>query len=203
MNKPQLVRSVILAVITLALAGISIRAQEPGQRGLSAAEVRSIKAHAERPEAVSFYAVTEDFEGSFDSIGANLAEFRKQFDEQKIKTIRNPTPIIVYYESPEEKSSFRYAVGLRLPKAVQVKAPLKGQEMSFARAVRHTHVGPPEQLGQVHATIQKSLRKPAKTKAGRVAAQPTTAFPVVVEIPDDPAKVSKARLRQTMIVPIE
>lgn len=198
MNKPQLVRSLILALVTLAFAGISIRAQE---QGLSAAEVRSIKARAASPASVSFFAVTEDFEGSFDSVGSNLAEFRKQFDGQKIKTVANPTPIIVYYESPEGKSSFRYAVGLRLPKAVQVKEPLKGQQMYFARAVRHTHVGPPEQLGQVHATIQKNLRKPAK--ANMAAAEPNTKFPVVVEIPDDPAKVSKARLRQTMIVPIE
>jgi len=193
MNKPQLVRSLILAVITLALGGISISAQS-----LRATEVRSIKAQAATPVAVSFYAVTQEFEGSFESIGANLTEFRKNFDAQKIRTAANPTPIVIYYESPEGKSSFRYAVGLKLAKAVEVKAPLKGEKMSFPRAVRHTHVGPPEQLGEVHATIRKAL-----PKKGRAMAQPDTKFPVVVEIPDDPAKVSKARFRETMIVPIE
>ena len=206
MNRPQLVRNSFLTIaVMLGLFGLSASAQtDAANMQLSARERVSIKTAVARPAATTFWAVTQDFEGNFDNVDAHMATFTKEAKAQSIVNA-NPVGILVLYEDPTGKSQFRMGIGIALTRRVEVKAPLKVEQMSFSETVHYTHVGPYGQLGKVHEEIATALKKRPKTAAkGAAAARvKNTSWPVVLKLLNDPKKVRAQQLRTELIVPIK
>lgn len=201
MKRTQLlVRSSILTIaVMIVLAVVSARAQE-----LKPTEKNNIRAAVAKARAVSMLAVTMEFADSFESVGGHLDALLKEVASQKIGTSLKAfksTAILILHEDPTGKQKSRMSIGLIVPSRLQVKAPLKIEEVKFSKAVRHTHIGPYEQLEKVHHEVELSLKQPSTRKAAK--AEQTTSWPVVMLLRDDPKKVGRDKVRNELIIPLK
>lgn len=206
MNRLQVVKNpILLIVVMLGFAAGSANAQTAAARPqeLNAKELASIRSAVLRPTATSFWAVTQDFEGNFESVGEHMAAFERECKAQNVKNA-SPSGILVLHEDPTGKSRFRMSIGIVLNEKVDVKAPLKVANMSLGRAVHHTHVGPYDRLEKVHGGIVSALREKPQTAAKAApAAMLSTSWPVVLRLLNDPKKAKPAELRTEMIIPVK
>jgi hypothetical protein len=164
MNRPHLGRtSALIVFLMLGLGAVSVMAQNDAAQ-VTPREKQTIRAEVQRPTSTAFWAVTQDFEGNFDTVDAYMAKFTEEAKRQGIPNA-NPTGLLVLYEDPEGKSRFRMAVGLSLTKRVEVKAPLKVERLSFS-AVRHAVNGPYSRLEPVGRAFNRALSE-GQTKGGR------------------------------------
>jgi hypothetical protein len=201
-----LVSLVGTVLVGLGLSAVPASAQKPQvtkaapamerleSHGLNAGEMAKAKLAVERPGSNKSFAVVEEFTGSFNDVDAHLASFNKEFNGQGLnKGLKgNPTSILVIYEDPTGKSSFRMAIGLEVPSRMAVKAPLKAEAFNEPKAARFTHVGGYERLKNVHEGIDEHA------KARKVA----THWPVILRLLSDPKKTPAGQLKTEMIVPL-
>jgi hypothetical protein len=189
-------------VVTLVFVGLSaiVQTTPVAAQELTPDEQKGVRAAVGKASPVSFWAVTQDFDGNFDSVDAHMATFKQQAIAQKIPNA-NPVGILVLHEDPTGKSRFRMSVGVALSQRVDVKAPLKVEQMSFSRAVRYMNVGPYDRLKAVGPGIEKILKEPPPGKArGRGR---NVRWPVVLKLIDDPKKVNPKQLKTELIMPIQ
>lgn len=190
--------SAFTLVVTLVFVGISavVQTTPVAAQELTPDEQRGVRAAVGKPSAVSFWAVTQDFEGNFDSVDSHMATFKQQAIAQRIPNA-SPVGILVLHEDPTGKSRFRMSVGVALSQRVDVKAPLKAEQMSFSSAVRYRNVGPYDRLKAVGPGIEKILKQPGSGARAR-----SVRWPVVLRLLDDPKKVNPKQLRTELIMPI-
>jgi len=200
MKRSSLCKNFLLAgVLIIGLAGVSASTQLARAQELSAKEMQAIRASVASPAPATLWAVTQDVEGNFDNVDALMAKFEAEAKAQGIPNA-NPTGILILYEDPTGKSSFRMAVGITISRKVDVKEPLKVRQWSFP-AVRHTVVGPYQKLDPVGRAVLTSLReKPPKTT--RMAAGGEAPF-AALRLISDPKRVKPEMLRTELIVPVK
>src|SRR5438876_1032823 len=115
-------------------------------KGLSAEEMRDIEVDVERASAVSLSAGVQDFTGEFTekNVQAQITAVLKEIVRQKVDFSLGdfrPVPIIILKEPPNGNVA-RMAIGVALPRTVQVGPPLRLERFRSAKAVRHIHLGP-------------------------------------------------------------
>jgi len=204
----------VVGLVTAALVGFALlvvpasaqkapkaEAMKLEAHGLQPAEMQRIQVAVSRPVAIRANAVVEEFTGSFNDVDAHLASFNKEFLAQGLnKGLKgNPTSILIIYEDPTGKGSFRMAIGLEVAGNVAAKAPLKVEQLNEAQAIRYTHVGPYERLQNVHEGIVEHIRA-NKMLAARSA---NANWPEVLHLLTDPKKTPAAQLRTELIVPVK
>lgn len=215
MNKPRLSRnSVLTVVLMLGLAAISAPAQNKAQQpDLSPKEMEAIRAAVKRPAAATFWVVTQDFEGNFDSVDAFMAKFTEEAKRQGVMGKAQGTPnasptgpIVILYEDPEGKSQFRMAVGTAISQKQVVKEPLKAVQMSFASAVRYTVIGPYENPAPVRRALSglKIALREEQMKAGVEVIVKDTRIPfAVLMLYTDPKRVKAEQKWTEIILPVK
>jgi effector-binding domain-containing protein len=205
MNRSQVYRNFLLALgLMFGLTVISASAQDARMQGtqLPPREVKSVQSAAMHPTPTALYAVTEDFDGNFENVDALMARFTEEAKRQGLPN-SNPVGVLLVYEDPTGKSQFRMGVGITLARKVAVKEPLKATEMR-STAVRATHVGSYEQLGQVYGVIQNTLKEQRPQAKGAAGMPRESGWPVVLRLLTDPKKVRAAGdIRTEMIVPVK
>lgn len=203
MNRPKLYRNVLLtAVLMLGLTVIPASAQDmAGMQELTASEMRAVRASVAKPTATTFWAVTQDFEGNFDSVDAYMAQFEKEARAQNLPNA-NPTGLLILYEDPTGKTQFRMGVGIALTSRANVKAPLKIERMSFSRAARYTVTGPYKKLDPVGRALVSAVKE-KHAKAGSEAVMTMSGPFAAVKLLSDPKKVKPERLRTEIILPVQ
>jgi effector-binding domain-containing protein len=202
MNRLKLCGNVLLtAALMLGFAVVSASAQDDAMQQLSAREKQAVRASAARPVARSFWAVTQDFEGNFDNVDSYMARFAEEAKAQNIPNA-NPTGILVLYEDPTGKTSFRMGVGIALTRRVNVKAPLKVERMAFSRAVSHTVTGPYKKLDPVGRALVGAVKE-RHAKAGRDMAMSMSGPFAAVKLLNDPKKVKPEQVRTEIILPVQ
>jgi hypothetical protein len=196
MSRTLSVRSLLFAAAAMVVGGILVSAQQ--EEKLTPAEVSSIRASVAKPAAVSFRVVTQDFTGSFASIRDFSERVKQEAISQKVAaaiapkgataTFQPPQGILILQEDPTGKAQFRMAVGFTVPAAVSARPPLKAEQISLPRAVRHTHVGNFQELASVYHQMN-DVR--------------AMGFPVVLRLLDDPERVPLQFIRTELIVPVK
>ena len=189
MNRTRLVKGLIFAAAAMMVASIPAGAQQVAK--LTPAELTTIRAEVARAGAVSLWAVTEDFTGSFQSVAAASETVKQQFASQNLGASIGSfqvTGILILPEDPTGKSQFRMSVGFTVPGSLPVRPPLKIQQIRYSTAVRHTHVGAYPELEHVYRGI------------GGIR---SASFPVVLRLIDDPLRVPAQWLRTELIVPVK
>src|SRR5690349_20894041 len=107
MKRPCLCNTFLLAgALMLGVTGLSASTQTARAQELSAKEMQAIRASVARPAPATLCAVTQDVEGNFDNVDALMAKFEAEAKAQGIPNA-NPTGILILYEDPTGKSSFR------------------------------------------------------------------------------------------------
>jgi DNA gyrase inhibitor GyrI len=177
-------------------------AQTPSVAALPASEARLIRAAALKPVKVALWTITQDFTGNFETMPKQMDQFGETVKAQNLddKVGKTPTPIVVLYEDPTNKREFRFALGLQVTAKVEVKSPLKTEQVAQPRAVRATHVGPYQQLHAVHGTVVTTLREAKATKSAPAAPNDTD-WPVIMRLLNDPRKTPAPQLKTELIIP--
>lgn len=188
----------LCAAAGVAVLATSAQAQSAATEtfDLKATELQKLKAAAAAPRPVRFEAVLQEFSGSFNDVASHFEAFRKEFESQGLAAkdlATAPTGILVLYEDPTGKASFRMAVGVQVPARVEVKAPLKTDTFRVNAAARYKHVGPYERLKNVHDALSKQAKGVGKA---------APSWPVVLRLLSDPRSVPAARLATEMVVPL-
>ncbi|HEY9282252.1 MAG TPA: GyrI-like domain-containing protein [Pyrinomonadaceae bacterium] len=140
-------------------------------------------------DPVSFWAVTWDTTGSFDTMGEAVDRFTKETFNQNVEARLQSPPeaIIILREDPRGKALFRYAVGLRVPNRMAVGDPLKIEEVRLAQATTVAHTGPYQELQSVYETLESSGR--------------ARGWPVIMVLDNDPRQISPSEIRTRLIAP--
>ena len=173
-------------VFLVSLVGAPLAAQ------LSAAEVKTIQRETTLPVAYSSWVVTESFTGTLQEVGGFLATFLSDFTAQHLDAELGsfrPLSVVLLSQDPAAANAITLQVGLTVPGGFTVRPPLRTRQILLSRAVLHTHTGPYEDGGLVHAAMESAL------PAGR-----RLAWPVVLLLLNDPKGVSPAEIQSTMIV---
>jgi hypothetical protein len=138
---------------------------------------------------VSFWAVTWDTVGSFDTMGGAIDRFTKETFNQDVEArlMSPPEAIIILREDPRGKTLFRYAVGLRVPGRMAVGDPLKMEEVQLAQATTVLHTGPYQDLQSVYESLESSGQ--------------ARGWPVILVLENDPRRVSPSDIRTRLIAP--
>lgn len=209
MHRPQVYLNFLVgALLVIGLTVISASAQntqamQADRMQLSTREMQNVRAAVTKLTPTSFWAVTQDFEGNFENVDALMARFEQEARRQNIPNA-NPTGILVLYEDPTGKSTFRMAVGITLTQKVNVKEPLKVSRLAFSESARYRNVGPYQRLGPAFRGIETALRERPQVKgAAAAAAAPRNAsWPVVLRLLSDPKKVPPEQRQTELIVPV-
>jgi len=208
MNRQQFLKRFMLAAAALTIAGLPAFAQvlkgsqvelKPQELQVRATELklqptqlRSIRLASSRLVAFNGFAVVQEFTGNFESVAKSYDEFSKEFRDQKIQAAPNQPAILIITDDPSS-GQFQYLVGYEVRGKVEPKAPLKLRQMEHPEAVRFTHVGAYEQLGNIHAGVRASVKE---------FHQKETKFPVVLRLLNDPRKVGPGQRKTEIIVPV-
>jgi DNA gyrase inhibitor GyrI len=191
LSKIATLLSILAAAVAVAVAGLAVGQEyTPGGAGPR----RSVQSDVANAKPLSSWLVVQEFRDSFQKAEEDLATFQKEFSRQNLdESLRgfDSTAVLVLYEDPTGKQEFRHALGLTVPAPLPVKEPLKVERLRFAKAVRHTHVGPYEELEKVHAAVASALHG---SRPG---------WPVVLVLLDDPRRVSRQAIRTQLVVPVE
>jgi hypothetical protein len=197
MNKTRLL------VIALSLTGALMIGLSGG---LTAAEQRpsggtnegAVRAAIAKAAPVSFWAVTWDTSGSFDSMTEAVDRFTKETCNQGVEARLKSAPdaVILLREDPRGKSQFKFAVGLRVNERVEVREPLRLEEVKLGRAATIDHTGPYQQLQNVYETFEK-YRERTKSPAGN-----GSGWPVVLVLENDPRRAGARAARTRLIAPL-
>jgi effector-binding domain-containing protein len=195
-----------ITVAVLALSGLAAFAQpnkkvelKPEELQVRAKELKlppgqlkNIRAASQRLVAFGSEAVVQEFTGNFESVGKNFDTFSNEFKAQKLQAAANQPALLIILDDPSH-GQFQYLVGYPVQAGVQPKAPLKLQRLQDAQAVRYTHTGSYEDLGNIHAGVKNSVKE---------LHQKETKFPVTLRLLNDPRKVSPAERKTEIIVPV-
>jgi len=187
MRKALFAQGSMLAVMMA--VGISASAQQAER--LKAEEMTAIRSAVSKAGPVSFWVVTEDFTGSFESIRANGEKVKADELKQNVGASMGsfqPHGILILLEDPTGKQQFRMSLGFTVPSRVKVGAPLKVEQIKYDKAVRYTHVGQYQQLANVYHGMNdvKGLK-----------------FPVVLRLVDDPTTVPAEWIRTELIAALK
>lgn len=189
MSRVLSVRSLVLSVAVLTVASAIAHAQ---MGKLKPEEAKILRANVSKASNVTFWVVTQEFTGSFESVRENSERVKAEFSNQKsiAEAIGSfqPQGIVVLHEDPTGKGQFRMSVGFTVPSRVEAKPPLKVEQIKYEKAVRHTHVGRYQDLEAVYHGI------------GEVA-KPD--WPVVLRLIDDPERVPEEWRRTELIAPMK
>ena len=201
----------LYALSGLMVLGLTAYAQQPAIK-LSATQLSTIRSAVLKPVAVSLWTVSEDFTATFDTLPAKFDEFSKEVRSQKLDAQMAGAPsssVMILREDPTGKSEFKVSVGMQVTKKLDVKAPLKIEQVEQSHAIRYAHTGSFQSLSAVHTGIRETLvknpiklsLKTAVTTATPATTLNNTSWPVVVRLLNDPRKVAPAAIRTEMIVP--
>lgn len=173
----------------------------PPRADLGAESLAGIEKAARAPKPVSFWMVSQTFEGSVTQTGDLLRRFMEQFTAQGLgRSLPSPdtAPLAVLHGNPDQQKTIRIEIGFPVRERIQVKAPLKIRQFQLQRAVTYTHQGGYAQLSNVHGQIAQAVRKvqPAGARGAGLA------FPVTLRLLTDPNEVPPDRNRTEMIVPL-
>jgi len=208
MNRYQFLKRSILAAAVLTIAGLPAFAQvlkgsqvelKPQELQVRATELKlqpvqlkNIRLASSRLVAFNGWAVVQEFSGNFESVAKNYDAFSKEFKDQKIQASPNQSAVLILLDDPSG-GQFNYLLGYEVQGRAEPKAPLKLRQMEHPSAVRFTHVGAYEQLGNVHAGVAASVKE---------FHQKETKFPVVMRLLNDPRKVGPGQRKTEIIVPV-
>jgi len=159
---------------------------------LSPAEMKTIQRETVNPAPYSSWMVTETFTGSLREMGGFLATFLSDFTAQHLDADLGsfrPLSVVLFSQDPMSTSVATLQVGLTVPGAYAVRPPLQTRQVLLSRAAIHTHVGPYEDGGLVHAAMESALPPGQRL-----------AWPVVLLLLSDPKMVAPAEIQSTMIV---
>jgi len=202
MKKLQI--KLLLAVAVVALASVSAYAQartelKPEELQARATELKlqpavlkNIRVASSRLVSFSGWAVVQEFNGNFESVAKNYDTFSAEFKAQKIQASPGQAAVLILLDNPSG-GSFQYLIGYEVQGKVETKGALKLRQMEHPSAVRYTHIGAYEELGNVHAGVAASVKE---------FHQKGTTFPVVLRLLNDPRKVSPAQRKTEIIVPV-
>jgi len=196
----------LMAVAVLALAAnsayaqaratVELKPQELQARAtelkLQPAVLKNIRLASSRLVSFNGWAVVQEFNGDFESVAKNFDTFSAEFKAQKIQAAPGQAAVLIVLDNPSN-GSFQYLVGYEVKGKVETKGALKLRQMEHPSAVRYTHVGAYEELGNVHAGVASSVKE---------FHQKATSFPVVVRLLNDPRKVSPGQRKSEIIVPV-
>jgi hypothetical protein len=172
-------------------------ALRPGGAGLPTLDARLARAVAARPQ-VNITAAVMDYSGPtttaalHDPINNVLDLLVSQNVDATIGDFR-PIGLLVLLGDPA--AGGKMEVGVTVPGNARVSAPLKLETFRMARAIRHLHFGPYEQLLQTNNAAGTALKK--------ATPQAKTGFPVVIQILDDPTRFQPNQLRAVVNIPIQ
>lgn len=181
---------VLVGIAVILTAGVAI-----GEKSSldGSVERQVFQSAVEDAGPVSFWAVVQKFEGSLEESGAYLEEFLKHYEGQGLDHALvgfEPTAIIILHSEPDGANA-KGLIGLTAPAKLDTKDPLMPYRIRFDEAATYLHVGPYEQLGEVHERL-----------AGAAGARSsTTEFPVVLRLLNDP-RLAKTP-RSQLVVPVE
>jgi DNA gyrase inhibitor GyrI len=199
MNIAKVYRMSLLTLLVLGLPMLINGQSYQATAELKPAEVKAVRAAAANPKATTVFAVTMDVEGNFDTVDEAMAKFEREAKAQNVANA-SPVGVLILYEDPEGKSSFRMSVGVTLSKRVEVKEPLKVGQYKFT-AARHVVTGPYQKLSPVGRTLHAAIKERA-TRYSAAAKANTNAPFAVLRLLNDPKKVKPEQLRTELIVPI-
>lgn len=191
-----------LLVMTLSLTGaLVLGGSAVGQRrrpGGGGADEGAVRAAIARAAPVSFWAVTWETSGSFDTMAEAIDRFTRETCNQGVEArLRSaPDAVVILREDPRGKSQFRFAVGLRVPERVDVREPLRLEEVKLGRAATIDHSGPYRQLESVYESFERQRRQ------GRYAQRGGPDWPVVLVLENDPRRVGPRAARTRLIAPL-
>jgi len=185
-----------LPAFSQAASKVELKPQELNERAkqlqLAPTTLKNIRAASARVSRFTGWAVVQEFQGNFDSVAKSFDQFSNEFKTQKLQAAPNQPSVLIILDDPSS-GNFHYLVGYDVQKKLDVKEPLTVRQMEHPKAVRFTHTGPYEKLGNVHAGVAESVKELHNTE---------TKFPVVLRLLNDPRKVSPAERKTEMIVPV-
>jgi DNA gyrase inhibitor GyrI len=152
---------------------------------------------------VSFWAVVQEFTGSFQEVNEFLAIFTKEFSSQKLDASLlsfDSKSVLILREDPSTTPKIRMAIGLTVPAILSVREPLKIERVQFGNAVCYTHVGPYEELGKVHGSIVEELQRAPRSSQ---RAEQRAGWPVILVLLNDPKLVQPDEIQTEVVVPVE
>jgi hypothetical protein len=164
--------------------------ETPELSKLHPAEAQKIRAAVGRPAPSTIWAVIQEFNGSFDSVGQHMDELEKELKAQKlVPAAGNHTGLLILFDEPHGGVG-RMAVGVEVASSLPAKAPLKSEQFSAPQAVRYVHVGDYANLEHEHRAIEEVSKNTHKKG---------TSFPIVMRVLDDPRKVGPGRARIELV----
>jgi hypothetical protein len=197
----------LTAVVTAGLVVIPSRVQGGVVSGplgqLNASQRQEVTRAVRNQRAVGMWVVTQEFNGSMNDVERFLKNFEQELKSQKLDDALegdDPQSILILHEDPAGKNNVRMSVGLTVPSRVAARAPLKVEQLRFARAARVQHTGPYEELGKIHSSVLGEIRTNVPGAAAPARAQ-KTGFPAVLILENDPRSISKQNIKTQLIVP--
>lgn len=175
------------------LAGLAAGPAAAGQRP-SAENEGAVRAAIAKAAPVSFWAITWETSGSFDTMTEAIDRLMQETCSQQVEARLKSAPeaVVILREDPRGKSQFRFAVGLRVPERIEVKEPLRLEEVKLGRAATIDHTGPYQQLQAVYETFER-YRGRAKGGSG---------WPVVLVLENDPRRAGARAAKTRLIAPL-
>jgi hypothetical protein len=174
------------------MLSLSVLAGAPLVAQLSPTEVQTIQRETTNPVPYSSWVVTETFTGTMKDLGSFISTFASDFTAQHLDAELGsfrPISIVSLPQDPDSVTVVTMQVGLTVPRALAVQLPLRAQQIQFQRTATHTHNGPYQDLGSVHAVMASAL--PTNQHLG---------WPVVLLLLNDPTTVAPSAIQSTMIV---
>lgn len=196
-------RLLVVGLVAAAATGIVLSASialgdhhDKSDRAMrGSADMRSAHHAVEDAGSVKFWAVVQPFSGSLEKSDAYYEEFMEHFNAQGLDAGLEgfePTGIIILHSEPNGAEVEKAHIGITVPSRMEVKDPLRATQVNLAEAASKVHVGPYEELAEVHAEIAAAARE--KRSA-------STSWPVVLRLLNDP---TMARTPKTeIVVPLE
>ncbi|MGZ5442612.1 MAG: GyrI-like domain-containing protein [Thermoanaerobaculia bacterium] len=183
----------ILAVALACGVVFSAAAQEEAPADLTPAQMRKAAAAVDNAKPVKLYFVVQEFTGSFADVAGYVDTVQREAESQGLlKGSKAPTSVLILYEDPTGKDSFRMGVGYEFSSKQKTKAPLKDETWAENKVARADHRGPYRQLENVHREVEKRAREKDEG----------TTWPVVQRLLDDPRKVPPSEIDTQMLVPL-
>jgi effector-binding domain-containing protein len=132
--------------------------------------------------------------GPYTQLGAKIGELMQEAMKQQVRFVGGPFGL--YLNSPQDvknQADLKWLVGIPIPEAAMVAAPLKKDEFHYAKVARCTHKGPYEAVAPTYAKVMEFIAANGYRPAG----------PVMEQYLNDPMTVPASELLTEIIVPVE
>ena len=191
-------KSVMLVVLAVGLLATPAFAQQDMEMEAAAAELtssesRKAKNAVDNAKPGRLFFVVQQFTGSFADVAGYVDTVQREAEAQGLlKGSTVPTSVLILYEDPTGKDTFRMGVGYQFSSRQNVRAPFTTETLNERRIARFDHRGPYRRLANVHAGIRRQAR----------AKDVETQWPVVQRLLEDPRKVGQDNVRTELLVPL-